>query len=252
MLIQNSGTWAGLTENKTGTSTINIVGKLVTFNSDGVSAASLEKKYIVKPGEVMTIRVFAKGVGRIKMNYPTAGAPKNQALIDSNSWQWYEISYLVPVTHIESSDFINVFIGQNNEDVGTLEVARWEIDSDMGGIPASRCVAAGRLKFLAASDTVEIVDDYVSFGIESITYDSGVNTSLITIQTDSTYPINNNYIPNVFGQHPGGQNNQYEPHVEMDRFGLGRIYIVFYDSAGTALDLTTLSTDIEVAFQAFL
>lgn len=252
MLIQNSGTWAGLTENKTGTSTINIVDKLVTFNSDGVSAASLEKRYIVKPSEVMTIRVFAKGVGRIKMNYPTAGAPKNQALIDSNSWQWYEISYLVPVTHIESSDFINVFIGQNNEDVGTLEVARWEIDSDMGGIPASRCVATGRLKFLSASDTIEIVDDYVTFGIESIVYDQGTNPYLVTIKTDSEYPINNNYIPNVVFQHPGGQNNQYHPHGEMDRFGQGNINLTFYDSAGAALDLTTLGTDIEVVFQAVL
>ncbi|PNH94096.1 hypothetical protein [Vibrio diazotrophicus] len=243
MTIFQSATWSNLKTDITGDGSVSVASGLATiFSGLSSGSAQITKRIYPKPGQLVTVKVFANlsenSLARIRINYPTAGSPKNQVVVSEQGWRFYELSYLVPITHLPT-DFITLTFGMNNEDFGTVQMLPPDITVENFEIPTPRCPAAFRLDINAGVITVNAY--HIANGIESVTYDHATNPYLVIIQTEYTYPTNNNQVPLPFAQHAGGQNNQIKIHAQYDNSGLGRIYLVFYDGNGQPVDLTTLT-----------
>lgn len=237
--IAFSDNWNGLIKTTSGDGAINIAGKVLSLSSGYLSGVAQVNKFIdPRPGEVINVRCLARKIsgtdgqeGRIAICYPTALAPKNQIKIKSKSWQKYSLRFAVPHTHNNRSDFLNIIFSTNNEDSGKFEFTEVEITTEQCGIPSVNCFASAKIKMLKG--VPEINDKYQSFGIVSMTYDG----NQLTIQTDYTFQINKFFIPHAIAQHDGQLSRKLQIGCGMERFGLGRIYINFYDSAGNIVDL---------------
>ena len=251
--ITPSDTWVGLDESTTGDGAIAITGKVLNLQSGTLSgAAQVSKRLDVAAGSVLNVRCLARKVsgvsgeeGRMAISYPTSDAPKNQVKIESESWQKYSLRFVVPITHDNSSDFINLIFRTNNEDGGEFEFTELEVTSESVGLPVANITAMGKVTMTNGVPSLPI--SYRNHGIVSIGY-AGV---LLTIQTDYAYPINRGFIPLVQVTHDGQTNRNIIVGATMDTSGLGRVYVVFADATtGVAIDMTTIA-NLSFTFTVF-
>ncbi len=245
-----SNTWQGLDNTTSGDGVISITGKVLNLQSGTLAGvAQVSKRIDVAAGEIINVRVLARKVsgsageeGRLVISYPTSDAPKNQVKIESESWEKYSLRFAVPFTHNPATEFINLIFRTNNEDGGEFEYTDLEVTSEGNGLPAPSITSMGKINI--ANGVPSIVDDYRSYGIVSLDYTG----ALLTIQTDYTYPINRGFIPIVSATHDGQTNRNITVGATMDRFGLGRIYVVFGNpTTGEAIDMTTIA-DLSFCF----
>lgn len=248
--IQQSGTFEGMSEATTGDGVAAKVGKVLQLSSGYLTGtAEMTHRVYALPGETITISCLCRLVSgtraRMKINWPTAGAPKNQIYIESGSWEKKTLKFAVPHTHDPVSDVLNVVLSSNNEDDGLIEFAELVIESDGAGLSTPRMIACGKIKMLAGIPSID--DNYASFGIKSLSYDG----SLLQVYTDYTFPINNGQIPIAIATKDGQLLRQVDIGATMDRFGLGRVYVAFSDSSsptGAIVNLTTPATYPELNF----
>jgi hypothetical protein len=243
MKILGSNSWQGFTQTKSGDGAITISGKLATIASGlNTGVAQLEKKFDLRPGDVVTLRVLARlkaGTNaRLAISYPTAQAPKNTEYIKSKNWEWYTVRMAVPLTHNNATDFVNLILGTFNEDNGTVQLKHLEIDVE-GSMATPRIFAAGKIKVLNGVPSIDA--SYMSHGITSLTLDLASNSGLLIIQTDYSFKTNSGFVPLPFVTHDGNLARNVHLGASMDNSGLGRVNVVFADAAGTLMNMANIA-----------
>ncbi len=238
----------------TTTAAVSIAGEVLTCTAPVGESSKASRHVNVLAGEVVTFAVMARLTagtsGSIGIDWPEAGNNHSLTQITSDKWQWYEASFIVPITAFEDTNCI-LQAGIFGSDDGTVEYMLPRVMKGNIQRGTSQNLAMGQIYFdTADSNTPKINTGFSNNGIYALSYDVPTKELSITIDKlqrddpEGTEDVTGTLaIPTrpLFTGSIDFDNNGYQLHVKFGgyTYNTGVVKARFYDQSNTLVDITT-------------
>lgn len=227
-------------------------GFKATLSASGTGRSYVFRRMPARAGSKITIRCLAKansGSGQIIIDYTGDATLKPSVTIDSEDYQEYQISIVVPYTANVTTSFVQLNVGIFNPDTGSVDVINPTIETEFDNYGFARAWAMGLLRFeRSGSDILTTVNDNFSrTGIVDIDYVS--DEVQVTIQQYNTN-VGDFARPIFSGQLTLDNLPDVTAKIGGYDATTGVVSIRFSDGAGFQ-PLNTLLADGEIAFMWF-
>jgi len=235
-----------------GVVTIDASGLRSTCSSGATTGRGYMRKYLpARPGEKVTFSFLARrisGEPQASIDYPVAGTSQGVVDIDSDEFQEYELSYIIPYTTNESSDYMQCTVGTFTTPAGACEIVnpRIKVDNASQGFLRAWCVGLIALTRTAGVTTATLNTGFINCGILGVAYSSG--TKKLTVTTLKTVNLSlrmkpilsaeftNDLLPEIVAKA-----GRYDPVA-------GDFEVQFSDGTATFVDINALMADGEISY----
>lgn len=155
--------------------------------SSGAGSGSAYRRYrfTATPGMHIRVTVIARRISgsdgsspSIAIDYPAAGSLQNRTEVASSEWQLYTLEYSVPLTSDPVNDFVAVVFGPYTSLGGEAEFYNPNIVISNTNRGAPRFAFGASV--LISSSVASIDTTRYRYGMESVSYDSGLGVLTIT------------------------------------------------------------------------